>query len=642
MSNAGSFRRSTADVELEDGTGQGDHVLHHRHSTELEDAEAGRLMAGQESVGPCQDRIPSPDSAASAGRNEPQAVEKPVSVSWRDLPRKGQLALITITRFSEPLAQSSLQSYMFYQLKWFNPDLSDAVIAGQAGLLAASFTAAQFTTAMLWGRAADSPRLGRKTILMIGLIGTSKSIIEPILAQLPLLTYPQVISCFGFGFATSFWQAMLFRIMGGITNGNIGVLRTMISEIIQEKKYQSRAFLLLPMTWNIGIIFGPIFGGVLSDPAGSYPKMFGDVSFFIKYPYATPNILSGLIMFLAAGSVFLGLEETHECLRGTPDIGIRSRKLLASLIRGQMSTTSTAQYEPLASTPRNSADPIRDLEMSPIATRGVSSNIPADKNPQPRARLAFRKIFIPNVNLTLMSHGLLALHLGTFNSLWYTFLSTPVSDSKIRLPFLFSGGLGLSPATIGLATALIGVTGIGMQLLLYPRVASALGTLRSWRWSLLCFPCAYASIPYLAVVLRVTSSSDGKESGEISMSGLTWVTLAIVLTMQVLGRTFAIPAQTILVNNCTPHSSVLGTVHGLGQSASSLARTLGPVVGGLIYGGGLKAGIVGLVWWILAGFAICGLILSLWVREGTGNEASLDEELEVSGEQVRTPNGPSR
>lgn len=36
----------------------------------------------------------------------------------------------------------------------------------------ASFTAAQFLTAMLWGRIADSSQFGRKTVLLIGLGGT--------------------------------------------------------------------------------------------------------------------------------------------------------------------------------------------------------------------------------------------------------------------------------------------------------------------------------------------------------------------------------------------------------------------------------------------------------------------------------------
>jgi MFS family permease len=124
-----------------------------------------------------------------------------------------------------------------------------------------------------------------------------------------MLMSPKGISCLGFGFAKSFWQALFFRILGGATNGNVGVLRTMISEIIREKKYQSRAFLLLPMTFNIGVIIGPILGGVLSDPAGSYPGVFGKVDFFLRYPYATPNLVSAGFLSSAALLIWLFLEE---------------------------------------------------------------------------------------------------------------------------------------------------------------------------------------------------------------------------------------------------------------------------------------------------------------------------------------------
>ena len=61
---------------------------------------------------------------------------------------------------------------------------------------------------MLWGRLSDSRRCGRKTVLLCGLFGTA-------------------ISCVGFGFSTTFWQALMFRTFGGITNGNVGVMRVM-------------------------------------------------------------------------------------------------------------------------------------------------------------------------------------------------------------------------------------------------------------------------------------------------------------------------------------------------------------------------------------------------------------------------------
>ena len=57
------------------------------------------------------------------------------TASWRDLPRREQLVVITLARLSEPLVQTSIQSYMFYQLKWFDPSLPDSVISSQAGIL---------------------------------------------------------------------------------------------------------------------------------------------------------------------------------------------------------------------------------------------------------------------------------------------------------------------------------------------------------------------------------------------------------------------------------------------------------------------------------------------------------------------------
>lgn len=63
------------------------------------------------------------------------------------------------------------------------------------------------------------------------------------------------------------------------------------------------------MTFNIGIIIGPILGGLLSDPAGTYPDTFGKVGFFVHFPYAAPNMLSAVFLFFAMVSVWLFLEE---------------------------------------------------------------------------------------------------------------------------------------------------------------------------------------------------------------------------------------------------------------------------------------------------------------------------------------------
>jgi hypothetical protein len=145
------------------------------------------------------------------------------SVTWASLPQKSQLAVLTLARLSEPLTERSLSAYMFYQLRWFDDKASDSTIASQGGILTAAFAAAQFLTAVWWGRAADTPWIGRKKVILIGLFGTC-------------------VSTVGIGFSKSFTQALVFRTLAGALNGNIGVMRTMISEIIKEKKYISLTF----------------------------------------------------------------------------------------------------------------------------------------------------------------------------------------------------------------------------------------------------------------------------------------------------------------------------------------------------------------------------------------------------------------
>jgi len=85
--------------------------------------------------------------------------------------------------------------------------------------------------------------------------------------------------------------------------------RGVLSGADNNGRYQSRAFLILPMTFNIGVIIGPILGGILSDPAGTYPALFGEIEFFKRFPYATPNLLSAFFLFSAMTSVWLFVEE---------------------------------------------------------------------------------------------------------------------------------------------------------------------------------------------------------------------------------------------------------------------------------------------------------------------------------------------
>ena len=291
-------------------------------------------------------------------------------------------------------------------------------------------------------------------------------------------------------------------------------------------------------------------------------------------------------------------------------MGMKIVRKVSELFRPRRSSEYEHSYAAVPGTPT-------DLELSPPKVRQKAT-------PRWKRKLPFRRIFTYNVICTLIAHSLLATHLGTFNNLWYVFLSTPVAPPSTRrnLPFVFTGGLGMPPRDVGLAMAVLGVIGICMQLFIYPRVNARLGTVKSWRIFLAAFPIAYILVPYLSVVPSHSPAPAEKDGI------LVWISLCVVLFIQVMGRTFALPATTILVNNASPHPSVLGTMHGIAQSMSAAARTIGPALGGKFYGVGLKGGVVGAVFWGLSGVAVVNCGASHFVREGDGHEIILagDEE----------------
>lgn len=72
------------------------------------------------------------------------------------------------------------------------------------------------------------------------------------------------------------------------------------------------------MCFNIGVIIGPILGGSLADPVSSFPKLFGPHSvlggedgvwWMQHWPYALPNVLSAIFIFMSLLAVLLGLDE---------------------------------------------------------------------------------------------------------------------------------------------------------------------------------------------------------------------------------------------------------------------------------------------------------------------------------------------
>lgn len=88
-----------------------------------------------------------------------------------------------------------------------------------AGILISAFSLAEALTGMFWGSLSD--RIGRKPILLLGCFGT-------------------MISLLLVGFAPNFWVALLGRALGGALNGNVGVIQTMVGELVKRPEHERK------------------------------------------------------------------------------------------------------------------------------------------------------------------------------------------------------------------------------------------------------------------------------------------------------------------------------------------------------------------------------------------------------------------
>jgi hypothetical protein len=100
---------------------------------------------------------------------------------------------------------------------------------------------------------------------------------------------------------------LISRGLLGFLNGNVGIIRTMVAEMVPEKELQPRAFSIMPLVWTIGSIFGPAFGGALAKPVEKNPRLFGNIEFLRKYPFALPNLASAcfFIVGITIGFLFM-------------------------------------------------------------------------------------------------------------------------------------------------------------------------------------------------------------------------------------------------------------------------------------------------------------------------------------------------
>jgi MFS family permease len=131
-----------------------------------------------------------------------------------------QLFLLAIVRLAEPIALTSIFPYAWPLIKRFKIGSEDDA-SFYAGLLISSFSLAEALMGMYWGSLSD--RIGRKPVLLVGCVGTMFSMIMV-------------------GVAPNIWVALLGRAIGGLLNGNIAVIQTMVGELVTKPEHEPKAY----------------------------------------------------------------------------------------------------------------------------------------------------------------------------------------------------------------------------------------------------------------------------------------------------------------------------------------------------------------------------------------------------------------
>jgi len=120
------------------------------------------------------------------------------------------------------------------------------------GLLSTSFSLMQLLFAPVWGRLSD--RVGRRPVILVGLLGSS-------------------ISYLTFGLAQSLTILFLSRILAGIAGANISTAQAYIADSTPPEQ-RAKGMGLIGAAYGLGFTVGPAIGGLLSQYGYATPAFF--------------------------------------------------------------------------------------------------------------------------------------------------------------------------------------------------------------------------------------------------------------------------------------------------------------------------------------------------------------------------------
>ncbi|KAK6458241.1 major facilitator superfamily domain-containing protein [Scheffersomyces xylosifermentans] len=516
-----------------------------------------------------------------------------------------QMVIISLIRIAEPIAFTSMFPYIYFMIQQFGIAENDADISRYSGYLASAFSFCQFLCSVQWGKASES--FGRKPVLLVGLCGTATSMIV-------------------FGFSTNFYIAFLARMMMGLLNGNVSVIRTTIGEIAVERRHQSIAFSSLTLLWSTGAIVGSWLGGVLTDTthlpevSSIDDKRDGSTNsggLLTRYPFALSNIVVAVILCISILIGWLFFEETHDGKRFNRDRGLEVGDWLRKKLGFEVPVRPWQKYAPLYDDSRQGSELMNDYDGDDEEDKdGIELQLYSSVDPDAESASSqevkptsenYAKAFTWPVINTILSHFILSFHNLVYSEFLPVLLAGKVMVEDLDFPFKIKGGFGFSSDTIGMILSLTGIIGILVVIFIFPVLNTYFSTINSYRVALITFPISLVILPLLIFTLP-------EYNHHIPSKFFTGAALYMITGLNTFSGATAFSQIIILIHRASPKQH-RALINGYTLSITALARCLAPIIWGYLISKFDQMGYGGVSWWLLACISVGGFLHSFVLEE---------------------------
>ncbi|KAK6537786.1 hypothetical protein TWF694_010694 [Orbilia ellipsospora] len=482
-----------------------------------------------------------------------------------------KLFMLAFIALAEQTAFNSISPYLPEMVGQF-PGVEPGDVGVSVGMVASAFALAQFVTNFFWGHLSD--RIGRKPVILCGTILTAGAFVL-------------------WGFTSSLREAILVQALMGTVNGNQGVVSTVLGEIT-DRSNQSAVFAYLPVVYGIGAILGPILGGLLSSSNNSRFQLVR------QHPYCLPNLASAVLLVLDFTLCVFFFDESLAEARELPPLTERFRNFF-SWIWQFTSAIRPTYLKGKKQRRRLAADESSNSPTQPLlgANQGNgygSDGEQSDDSDYPglftsSKPIPWKDILTPSTIVLLATYFTFNLAMVGYNSLYPIFVSSPPPI-----------GRAIPVSEIGFSLGFAGVITIFFQVLFFARLQYKAGNELSFKAALGLFALTFFAMPLIGYEDKI-----GKPA--------LWAELAVVLTFKVVSSITALTCAMILITNCAPNHSSLGSINGLAQTLSAAGRAFGPFASGGLFTLGTKHSHGEWIpWGVFGGIAIIGFFVSFGIK----------------------------